>query len=128
VQTFGSLHREQMGLVREELDRLRDLTRELHTLRAEYAACPSAPAMRAGNGTRVEGEKPAATTPASVAGAGGPTPPSGNGKGTASRTAATAPTAEGDPNIHAWLTQRIAALDEERQSRWQKLLKTLLAK
>jgi pSer/pThr/pTyr-binding forkhead associated (FHA) protein len=38
VQMFGSLHRDQMSVIREELDQLRVLTNELHALKHEFAA------------------------------------------------------------------------------------------
>lgn len=41
-QTFSTLHRDQMELVRQELDRVHDLTRQLHTLQAELAKQPAA--------------------------------------------------------------------------------------
>ena len=61
VQMFGNMHREQMEVIREELDRLHDLSRELQELKdelakssarpspptAEPAAAPAAPAMPA---------------------------------------------------------------------------------
>ena len=38
VQMFGTLHCDQMVTIREELDQLRDLTREFHALKLELAA------------------------------------------------------------------------------------------
>ena len=37
LQMFGTMHREQMEVIRDELDQLRDLTEEFHTLRDELA-------------------------------------------------------------------------------------------
>ena len=37
VQMFGTMHREQMAVIREELDRLHQLSRELEELKAELA-------------------------------------------------------------------------------------------
>jgi hypothetical protein len=37
VQMFGTMHRDQMAVIREELDRLRDLTEEFHALKRELA-------------------------------------------------------------------------------------------
>jgi predicted component of type VI protein secretion system len=42
VQTFGKLHRDQLALVRQELDRLHELTGELNALRNELTADPPA--------------------------------------------------------------------------------------
>ena len=33
VQMFGTMHRDQMAVIREELDRLHDLTEEFHALK-----------------------------------------------------------------------------------------------
>jgi pSer/pThr/pTyr-binding forkhead associated (FHA) protein len=41
-QTFSTLHKDQMELVRHELDRVHDLTRQLHALRTELAKQPAA--------------------------------------------------------------------------------------
>ena len=38
VQMFGTLHHDQMITIREELDQLRDLTREFHAIKLELAA------------------------------------------------------------------------------------------
>ena len=40
LQMFGTMHREQMDVIREELDRLHDLTRELQELKEELARNP----------------------------------------------------------------------------------------
>ena len=41
VQMFGTMHREQMAVIREELDRLHQLSQELQDLKDELAAKPS---------------------------------------------------------------------------------------
>jgi pSer/pThr/pTyr-binding forkhead associated (FHA) protein len=41
LQMFNGMHREQMGMIREELDRLRELSMEVHTLRAKMATAPT---------------------------------------------------------------------------------------
>ena len=38
VQMFGNLHRDQMITIRDELDQLRDLTKEFQALKLELAA------------------------------------------------------------------------------------------
>jgi pSer/pThr/pTyr-binding forkhead associated (FHA) protein len=135
VQLFGALHRDQMSLVRDELDRLHALTEELHGLQAELAGQPPAPAA------------PATPSPANGAAAGrGPAPqsrpqpasppapdPGRPQPATAGRSSPIGGGPVGKPepqpeNIHAWLTQRIASLQQERQSRWQKVLNLVLGK
>ena len=44
VQMFGEMHRDQMKVIREELDRLHELTDELNALRTELAAHSHEPA------------------------------------------------------------------------------------
>jgi hypothetical protein len=133
AQMFGALHREQMGLVREELDRLRDLTRELHGLRAELVGRPPAaalpPAATAGNGALAAvGRLPHEAEVPGPDAAGGAPPRPGEGARTGEGTAATGPAPPADGNIHVWLSQRIAALEEERQTRWQKLMNVMLGR
>ena len=156
VQMFSSLHRDQMGLIREELDRLHQLTQELHALQAELArqsAAPAAPQpapppklddtaaellqrmremLQAGQGAAApsaNGElarpapAPQPAPPATpVAGApappAAPPPPIANG-------AAPQPAKE---ELHDWLQERIAALQQERETRWQKILHFMLGR
>lgn len=106
-QMFGDLHREQMGLIREELDRLRELTREVLDLQAQAARRTPEPRTPLGPGPA----PPAAT----------PTP----GNGTPPRAApGDAAPAAGQPqgDLHVWLNQRIVAIQDERQGLWQKIL------
>jgi len=114
-QMFGDLHREQMGLIREELDRLRELTREVLDLQAEAA-------RRSPEGRAPLGPEPAPgpalpqippPTPKYVA----PPRAAPPGRGDAS-PAADQP--QGD--LHVWLNQRIVAIQDERQGLWQKIL------
>jgi pSer/pThr/pTyr-binding forkhead associated (FHA) protein len=131
VQMFGALHREQMGIVREELDRLRALTAELHTLRAELVASPVPTTLPrgaiAGNGPSAAGGLSLETGGSRTEAAASAPPLPEEGKKTADAAAAAAASPP-DGNIHAWLSQRIAALEEERQTRWQKLMKVMLGK
>ena len=168
VQMFGTLHRDQMVTIREELDQLRDLTREFHALKLELAARsqdqpPVALASTSkalgdsqvsGVGSsvqeRIESETAARVTPAAAR-----TPPdiasvspilsaAVEGSGVAFSTQAPlSPSgverlevkepqpqsgesnlgAEGD--IMVWLHQRMIILQQERESRWRKILKLL---
>lgn len=113
AQMFGNLHREQMALVREELHQIQDLTRQLHALQLEskHPPLPSLPSPSEPSAAA----KPAAAAPAPPAkpAAAAPTPPP------AMPTSDT-PRFEGD--VHSWLSQRLEILQQERQSRWQKVL------
>jgi pSer/pThr/pTyr-binding forkhead associated (FHA) protein len=109
AQMFGNLQREQMTLIRQELEQIQELTRQLHALPLEAArsasptqsAIPQTPPA----GTPSSPRPSVKSAPAAAKGETPPTPPK---------------FAEGD--VHAWLSQRLAALQQERQSRWQKVL------
>jgi len=167
VQMFGTLHRDQMATIREELDQLRDLTREFHAIKLELAArsqdqTPVVPAIAStassdpqisGVGSkvqeRIESETDATVTPAAARTAPGvaSVPPilsAGDGFGVAaSSQAPLSPSGferlevkqplprsgesnlESDRDVIVWLHQRMAVLQQERESRWQKILKLL---
>jgi pSer/pThr/pTyr-binding forkhead associated (FHA) protein len=126
-QMFNTLQRDQISVIREELDHLQGLTKELTHLQAELskrsqaespAAAPQVPgtaaAMRAGTpaipAPKISSEPiVAATAPSAPLKAPCPEP------GTSSGTPV-------DANFHVWLGQRIQAIQQERQSRWQKIL------
>jgi uncharacterized small protein (DUF1192 family) len=48
VQMFGTMHRDQMAVIREELDRLNELTAEFHALKAELASRTQDPSAAPG--------------------------------------------------------------------------------
>ena len=106
AQMFGNLQREQMTLIRQELEQIQELTRQLHTLQSEGAA---------------RAAMPLPATPQ----AGAPSSPM---PGRSSKPAASAAKSDTlspkfcDPNVHVWLSQRLSALQQERQNRWQKVL------
>jgi pSer/pThr/pTyr-binding forkhead associated (FHA) protein len=120
-QMFGKLQREQIGAIRDEMDRLHQLSREVLALQAELAKREQ-PAPERARST------PAAAGPRGV--------PNHVATNPASRSApAPNPAAESKPlplpqgqpekDMHAWLTQRLATLQQERQSRWQKIVNFL---
>lgn len=94
-QVFRTLHQDQAELVRNELDAVRKLTRELQDLQIRAAVAPASPPRPAG--PAVAG--PPRDRPA----------PRGGG-------------AQANADVHALLSRRIAAIQEERQGRWQKIL------
>lgn len=97
-QVFRTMHQDQVDLVKAEMDRVRSLNQELQELQARAAATPaSQPPTQA---TR----PPARPTPKPAL-ASAPLPPT-----------------SADPDVHLMLHRRIAAIQEERQGRWQKIL------
>jgi pSer/pThr/pTyr-binding forkhead associated (FHA) protein len=143
VQMFGTMHREQMEVIREELDRLHQLSGELQELKDELAkpsrrpvpplselaaggsavvppalsATVAAPAVRT-----AEVRAPIAATP-------GPAPPApAPPRPDPSRTdpaSPNSPSAHPDRDAVAWIHQRIMTIQSERETRWQKILKLL---
>jgi hypothetical protein len=109
TQLLGALRREQLHLLRQELEQVQALTRELQDLQAALrmrsAAAPLPPAA--------EAAPPAAAQPA--------------GRNAAERPAlSAAPVA--DPRWHYWLQQRMAALTAQRKGRWEKVLDLLMGR
>ena len=167
VQMFGTLHRDQMATIREELDQLRDLTREFHAIKLELAARSQdqTPVVPTSTSTalsdpqisevgsrvqeRIESETDATVTPATARTAPevASVPPilsAGDGLGVASSSQAPlSPSGferlevkqsqprsgesnlESDRNAIVWLHQRMAVLQQERESRWRTILKLL---
>ncbi len=155
VRMFGEMHRDQMEVIRGELDRLRELTDEFHALKEELAARTRADLAR--EVARAEPQvkttaaapdiaksspqqlPPVAESPASVSAtpslpplaaflnsAAGLNPTTGSQATQARPTPAPKPAAPtSDRETVAWLHQRIASLQQERETRWQKLLKLL---
>jgi pSer/pThr/pTyr-binding forkhead associated (FHA) protein len=148
VQMFGEMHRDQMKVIREELDRLHDLTDELNALRSELAnhsgerpevasgsdvanmtennspAVPAATAFKLPPlpGTQapspVQSNPPPATSSPGTLGGASPAPQQVKRSGTI-------PPGDTDRDTVIWLHQRIMALQNERTSRWQRILKLL---
>ena len=134
-QTFGAAYREQMIDLREELDEVRRITHELQTLQAEASIrseVQSAPAAKTqilppgppSDGRTNESIAPLPTTIEPVA----PTLAFNPERSTA--RVVDAPPSPRQPTrtnagVHQVLTDRIAALQTDRQSRWQKILAKL---
>lgn len=151
MQMFGGMHREQMGLVREELDRLRELTEEMQSIKARLADRPAAPfvpsvslGQRWGTSPTVPGSTAPSPPPQPSAAPearkspNGPLPPfsavtPGENAGVSSKSPApevrpeaapkVAPVPNGD--VHGWLNERLAALEKEQQTRMQKIMKLI---
>ena len=125
-QLFSGMHQDQMALIRQELAEIRRLSQEQQALQAELArhAAPADPPL-----ISTTGPAPAATTPGGTFSGATPAPPppqaerpSGPPPGPTASTAAR----EGD--LHAFLSQRLVAIQEEQQSRWQKLLRSVVGR
>ena len=142
AEMFTTLHKEQAGLVREELEHLRELTRELNALQKEQARQP-APGLSltpyaAGQAEAVAAEelRPQATEGAATmemdgaraneSTTEGPAEPAPEQPKEAAQTPP--PGVAAPPDVHDWLTRRIDALQAERQGRWQKLLQIVMGR
>jgi pSer/pThr/pTyr-binding forkhead associated (FHA) protein len=117
-QMFGKLQREQIGVIRDEMDRLHQLSREVLALQAELVKHPP-PAAERPRGTAAVQERRVAPYSAPTNSTPRPAP--------APRTITDAkplplPQRQPEKDMHAWLSERIAALQQERQSRWQKIV------
>lgn len=141
-QMFTTLHRDQVGVLREELDRLHDLNRELQVLQGQMAAsraadppsaapAPSPPSTdevaaellaRVKSLMERQGTKPAEGPPTN----GSPVPSPAAEPQPLPETPR--PPVRSDQDIHAWLYQRIASIQQERETRWQRILHFMLGK
>jgi pSer/pThr/pTyr-binding forkhead associated (FHA) protein len=116
---FAALHREQAGSIREEFDQVRKLSEEIEALRKETARLAdeaARPAPKPRPTTNGHGHPPRE-------GIGGPISPRDP-----SIKKAIMP--EPDPNvdIHSQLLLRLSTIENERQSRWQKILGLMSSK
>jgi pSer/pThr/pTyr-binding forkhead associated (FHA) protein len=133
VHLFSGLHRDQMQLIRQEINHLQELTRELQDLPAELARHTSIP-------SRDAGATPAPRLTASVLPIAPPatattlptplrsSPPCPMPPAESTSSPSSPPLAQPDADIHTWLSQRLMALQQERQNRWQKILNVLTGK
>jgi hypothetical protein len=137
-----------MAVIRQELDRLHDLTRELQDLQRQAAKYPAPGPVAMSDGTAVppapgqhrvnmSAKQPAFPPPRP-----GQLHPSGTPSAapTAVRqSSAPAPGQAGSPGqpptsaeagkeFHLWLYERMATIQRERQSRWQTILNFLFRK
>jgi hypothetical protein len=142
AQMFGDLHRDQLQLIQQEMAQLHELTRELQGLQTELtrqtpaqaetkradkfrtvsSLRPSAPAFPADR--RGKGPAPAMSAPVSSARPKASTSPTLGKPGGSGAPPSQVPL-QSDTEVHAWLTQRLAVLQEERQTRWQKILQVV---
>jgi hypothetical protein len=138
VRMFGNAHREQMGEIRTELEELRDLTRELKDLQRQMAETPAPPTPWAPEpdaepvGVAASQPIPEAQVEELLAtldqevGAAAAAESVAKGSGPPHREHSSEAPPNGD--IHAWLIHRMASIETERQSRWQKIMGVLKGK
>jgi pSer/pThr/pTyr-binding forkhead associated (FHA) protein len=131
AQMFGTIHRDQMALIREELNQLHRVTQELQDLHVELAArgpavaeATAGPAQPAREQAR-EGPAPARRREAGSAGSPPPAPAPAAERPHDRPAPGSVPTPE---NIHALLHQRLAALEQERKTRWERVLQFMLGR
>lgn len=168
MQMFGGMHREQMGMVRDELNHLRELSLEIASLKAQMAVAPpkgTPSTFRMNPPTGGWAAPPPGLTPATPPQAANgqhpnpgttprprlqsPAPPAGNSSPAASSGRAQAldpktapaqgqggpqpppprivkpPLAEPSPDVHDWLTDRLSAIEQEQQTRMQRIMSLL---
>ncbi len=157
LDMFTGMHRDQVAIIRQEIDRLQQLTDELHALEEEVGQVQAAPP--AANAAPVA--EPSETPPGprevrhETGGEPVPTPPHAGHRftpGTDHPLAGNAPdaTVDGEPaplaemdepapeeapavakageDVHLWVFQRIEAIQEERKSRMKKIYNFLRGK
>ena len=147
VQMFGKMHETQMETIRQEFGRLNELTEEINSLKVELARVTSKQAQMSQESTttRAADTRPQTMTPAikshtqspdvSVEGRSSrnleansktPSPESPLKANPKSSSNAPPPDAsQGDRDVIVWLHQRITSIQNEREGRWQKILKLL---
>jgi hypothetical protein len=129
-QMFGSLQKDQMEFIRKELGKVQELSQEIQTLQAELKKYPTS---RSGEPTpewlgprkqdihRELKASPSEKLPSVAKDPDAEAP---------AILAATKKATEGTagPEVHAWLTKRMAEMQEDRRSRLQKILNFLSGK
>lgn len=157
VQMFASLHKDQFALIQQELERLHELSEELQAIQRELrrhggvapAAAeppppirslieqqplgPAAPAHDANGQAHVPPPAAEATSAASppppvAVAAAIPVPGASAGAPVHAPPAPSIPSDQSEADVHRWLSERFAAIEKERQSRWQRILGFLRGK
>ena len=119
---FGGMHQEQMKLIREELAQIRDLTDEQRSLQERLARVergaedPESLRLRLARESLSDGED-SVPSPAPALTA---RPPS--------LKAPTRDESAASIDLHLQIARRLASIRDERQSRWQKLIGSMLGK
>jgi Inner membrane component of T3SS, cytoplasmic domain/FHA domain len=140
LQTFGVWQGNQLELVREELQQLREMTRELQALQLPLSQIPpgnrllptpSPEDTRQTSGTqpptpvRREAPSPNTSEPPGLAlpsHSHGSTLGEQPGPAAGGQIPGQASDNRRNEDVHAWLSERVATLERERQSAWQRIL------
>jgi pSer/pThr/pTyr-binding forkhead associated (FHA) protein len=145
LQMFSTLHKEQVSTIRKELDRVQELTEQINALHGELAnngaqrtpSTSGAQIKPSSKKTPAKSDKDEATELLPTLDAAlreRPTLPETEHELSAEPSAQPAAEAGKEAvevsrdEMHARLTQRIAALQREQQSRWQRIIQTLVGK
>jgi hypothetical protein len=133
VQLFASMHRDQMGMLQQELDHIHRITKELQELQAEAKVARDHAATRENGATR-PAALPKPATPATpdrkpprtreTTAQSGPA----NGNSRPAAEASKSPETRDVNDMHDWINQRIVNLQRERESRWQKVFSFVMGK
>jgi pSer/pThr/pTyr-binding forkhead associated (FHA) protein len=136
-QMFSALHKDQVGFLREELERQQQITQELRELQTALGklqvgqtngAPRTVPATSEGaNGSSAAPAWAAAKPQPEREPAGSRGAPNGAPAAPEQGGAAAGPEVPGE-DVHAWLCHRMATLQQERQGGWQRLFSFLVGK
>jgi len=123
VQTFFAIHREHHATVRDEMARVEELTSELDSLRRKLSADDSAPKAAP---RPAEPPRPSATRESSPRHRAPQNPRPADSHGHPAPASPHPPRGEkasaASSEMHGFITNRIAALQKERQSYWRRIL------
>jgi hypothetical protein len=124
VQSLTAMHRDQVRVVQQEMDRVKQLSQELTSLHGQLATLPppapapaAAPAPTPGPAVKEAAPTPAARPAASNA---PPLPrpdPADRPNGTPGNQAV--------PEVRDWLLRRVAAVQQERKGAWTTIRRLL---
>lgn len=129
-QMLGTMHRDHVTVVRDELEQIRRLTEEIHALRV--APPLAGPAPSTGDPVARPMASPASASRAPADGSSTPGP-SGDGGNVAQSDGLRPPLdpeegrARRDPlDFHAIADERLAAYEHERRRHWRKILRVMM--
>src|SRR5207253_6738206 len=121
-QMFNSLQKDQIAVIREELDNQQRLTQELSKLQAEINNRATASPSSAGPAWARS--QPVPSFPQKTA----PVLPAKAGASSGQTEAAPPAADEAATDFHLWLDTRVRAIQQERESGWKKIITFLSGK